>query len=164
MPLTWREGQLGDRTELQAFVCADPPDKTYVPNRGEYHPTPWAHEVQSYVRDLRPPVTRRREWLAIGRDSEGVASVAHFGNDSDGAGHFVIMIVARDERCAGLGYGRDALDYALAQIADLKPDSEACTVYARIHPKNADSRSMATAAGFENLGPVEKYDMWTLDM
>lgn len=161
LPLAWREARASDRRELKAFVCADPPKQLYDAYRGKYHPEPWAFEVQAHVRRLKPPIVRTDEWLDIGRDSQGVAAVVHYGQDDTDDKRYWIMTVARDERCAGLGYGRDALDHSLERIAYLQRlGGEDCAVFAKIDPGNRDSRSMFKAAGFEYIHDFKQYEVW----
>lgn len=160
MPVTWAEAEAGDREELMAFVCANPSKHSYDKHRGRYHPSPWALEVQSQIRNLEPPVARRREWLSIGRDPVGIAAVIHYGLD-DEKEQFIILAVARAERCASAGYGRVALVNTINHLTFLKlVDGRDCGVFTRVDPRNRSSQRMFEQAGFLNLGGDNHYETW----
>jgi len=55
-PLEWRSARRDDRGLLQSFTCASDRPR----NWREPHPRLWELEVQSWVRELKPPIHQNR--------------------------------------------------------------------------------------------------------
>lgn len=100
----------------------------------------------------------------VGRDDEGIAVVASLGFDSREE-QFTIHVVARALRCAGLGYGRAAIEKALiVYAAHKKLHGLDCGVFARIHPDNEPSKAAFSEFGFARLGVYDGLEIWVRDV
>lgn len=157
--LTWHSAAAQHGQALQQFVCTDPPRRSYEKNRGPHHPRPWELQVQSHLRGLKVPVAQGSA-LLLGYDQTRLATAIHFGFDDTGT-QFMIWAVARGFAFAGQGYGRRALDRAMASLRSTKTvHGLDCGVITHIDPRNDASRAMFKSAGFEYLRQADGYEAW----
>ncbi len=165
--LRWREAQQADRPALQQFTCTVPRARDY---RGRClpHQKPWEREVEVGIRNLKPPIGDG--CLLLGEDDEGLAAVAlvyYLGRSGDT--YFAkLAAVAVAQRCRGQGYGREALDVALAAAAD-RGHGLGCPYVQAIgwvDRRNEASRAMNRSAGlgFIGMSPHEQYEEWGVEM
>lgn len=79
--------------------------------------SPWEQEVQSGIRDLRPPVGHDQS-LLVGEDAEGIAAVCLLA-DQGQASAFKIQAIAVAARYRGQGgaHADEALDVAFEAAA-----------------------------------------------
>ncbi len=165
--LSWRSAVADHREALSRFVCADPENWQYDRHRGRHHPRPYEHEAQSHLRGLDLPVAPG-EALALGFDDVGIAAAIHFGFTTvirGEAEQFVIMAVACARRCAGLGYGGQAIDLCLDSLRATKEQAGLdCGVFARIDPRNDGSRALFGKKGFEYLDVFQGLEVWVRDV
>ena len=159
MQLEWRRALADHAGALQVWVCTNPERQQYERGRGNYHPRPWEHEVQSHFRSLRPPLPQE-EFLLVGTDAKGIAGLAHLTYNHD-EGLFLIMAVGRALRVRGMGVGRAVLEAALHIVASNKSRLGLdCGVFTRIDPRNDASRALFGACGFEYLQLQNGYQVW----
>jgi L-amino acid N-acyltransferase YncA len=98
----------------------------------------------------------------LGVDDHGIAAIVHLGVDNEDE-DFIIFAVARAQRCAGQGLGREgmriALDICRATNANRGLHAQ---VIGRIDPRNVASKGMAEAVGFVYSGfMVDGYEVWS---
>jgi RimJ/RimL family protein N-acetyltransferase len=101
----------------------------------------------------------------LGVDAEGIAAVAHLGFDLDHR-DFMIYAVARAVRCAGLGYGRAAVQVALDICQATKTEQRLdARVYAKVHRQNMASLSVLAGFDFEYVRVFgDGYELWVREL
>lgn len=140
-----RRAEFSDRALLQNFVCTDPSRKHRERGYVRTHPTPWELDVQSNLRNLRPPFRDDSEGLTVLVRGGKLVSAAHFGYSTDGEAVIVFSLaVSIDER--GQGYGGYLLRTVLGELERQDPDAP---VFARIDDRNDSSQALFGGLGFE---------------
>lgn len=147
-PIDWQPAHPGHAFVLQQFVCTNPPKRAYDKYRGLHHPKPWELEVQSHLRERRPPLPTG-EALLLGFQDGHLIGASHYGFDTSGE-HFIIFALARAEGLQGSGIGDELLGQTLTYLRQTR-DSEGltCDVFTRIHDQNTASQGLFARAGFE---------------
>lgn len=149
-PLQWRPYQKSDRTELQRFICTDPPSKTWD-GRKKVHPRPWELDVQSFVRIHKPRVESGDSML-LGLDEHGIAAICAWSGYANRPGRVLLQAIAvamRHRRCGG-ACAKEALATCMGMIdqgARVAGASD-LAIEARIHRSNAPSKALFARAGF----------------
>lgn len=147
--LAWREARHEDRATLQGFTCTIPAQLVFGQKR-KYHPKPWEQEVQSGIRDLRPPVGQDQS-LLVGEDAEGIAAVCLLADQGE-ASVFKIQAIAVATRYRGQGgaHADEALDVTFETAAQRGQDSGRSEIImiSWVDPKNEPSKSLHQRAGF----------------
>lgn len=150
--LNWRDANRGDRGKLKQFVCTTPEKASWVPLRkGKFHPRQWELDVQSTVRNLKPP-TPPGERIRLGFDDVGLAAVVNIARAKGGDHGVVLQVIAVAQRLrrAEPRFGPEALDEAVRVAAEFRDGlgGEAVGLFTRTVPKNAASKRMLTDYGF----------------
>jgi hypothetical protein len=161
--IDWQPAHAGHRYLLQHFVCTTPVKADWDRQRRAYvHPYPWELEVQSYLRDLKPPV-RAKTALLLGTSHGRLIAVSHYGWDVLEE-QFIIWAVARSVHASGAGVGSALIERALYHLRQTKAAEDVdCGVFTRIDRRNGASKAAFASAGFDCLGPVPDDDyleMW----
>jgi RimJ/RimL family protein N-acetyltransferase len=160
--LDWVEAEFKHRSALGRFVCADPPRSSWDKHRGKFHPKPWELELQSGLRNLRPPFPGG-DLLLLGLDEHGeIIAIVRIGWDID-VSHLLVLAVAVHADHQRNGHGRSALELALAVLTGTNEAYEGqCGFFAHIHQGNAPSQKLFASLGFENLGVMDSgsHETW----
>ncbi|MDN4598074.1 hypothetical protein [Leifsonia virtsii] len=156
--LKWRTARKGDRRLLQSFTCTvDRPR-----NWREPHPRPWELQVQSWVRELKPPVHGRRS-VDLGFAGPELAAVVVVDHVEEEFFHIPAVARALDRRGAATGTGivDHAIDLAAARAS---PDLDHIILSANIHRRNSASRQCFERAGFtRDIGMTDpSFEQWLL--
>lgn len=138
--------------------------------RASPHPAPWAREVESGLRSLKPPVGDRQRHadrrLLLGEDALGLAAVVLLdprGQEEDG---YLVKLtaVAIATRCSGCRYGDEAMNKALELAADVGFGAGFHTIFVQgwVHPLNERSKRMNTRFGlaFLDMEVAGQYEIW----
>lgn len=155
--LDWRSIQATDTTGLQGFTCTAPAKSVYYPGRGKAHPYPYELEVQSYVRNLRPPGDGESMVLLGLSDAEirAVACMSVARSDEPGIEMFLVQAVAVTINCRGQGLGDAALQQSIQILEDTnKKYNSDLPIAAKIHEDNAASQALFRRNGFEEDQPI----------
>jgi ribosomal protein S18 acetylase RimI-like enzyme len=132
------------------------------------YPREWEYEVQSAVRQLRPPF-RPPCFLLVGSDSDGIAAVS-CRTEVAGPGqvHLELMAVAnRHRHTAGYMLGDELWEATLDEIVDRAVQAEAghILVTAHVHPSNKASQALCERHGFGRTGQADSgYDVWSAEI
>lgn len=161
--ITWRSAILADRSLLQAFTCADKPVRNASTRFKPVHRKPWAYEVQSTVRALRPPVKPPR-FMTVGLDDEGIVAVVYYTELDEELVHIELVAVA--QRAHRQGIAAQLAEVVKGEIFDrwhqLGRDHLMVTAY--VHPKNAESRAFCESAGAAVTGTSGTgYEVWAAE-
>jgi hypothetical protein len=147
--LAWREARHEDRASLQGFTCTVPAQSVFGQKR-KYHPKPWEQEVQSGIRDLRPPVGQDQS-LLLGEDADGIAAACLLADQGE-ARVFKIQAIAVAARYRGQGgaHADEALNIALEAAAQrgLGNGRSEIIMVSWVDPKNEPSKFLHQRAGF----------------
>jgi hypothetical protein len=165
--LAWREVERQDRLLLQGFTCTVA--AAYDPSRGQkVHPRPWELEVQSYIRNYRPPAGPGETFL-LGLDNEGIGAVSCAAIFDKQPEVIKLLAVAVSTRYRGQGgaVADEALLEGLNAAADLGVASglSVVSVFGLIHSRNLASQGMCQRHGFTYEGddPDEPdYQVWSV--
>ena len=148
--LQWLIADRSHRHQLKTFTCTEPPGLLYDVHRGRHHPALWELQVQSHIRDIRPP-RPPDEALLLGLASGSIAAVSHFGFDRSGE-QFIVWAVATDVAHRRRGHASAILQRTLAVLAVNKSDQGLdCGVFTRIHRSNEASQALFAEVGFACL-------------
>ncbi len=151
--LDWRFADKCHIQDLNAFVCTDfrprPRERTWRTRHGW-----WEFEVQSCIRDLRPPY-RGGAFLRVGYDGLGLAA-ACFVEELDGPDvvEMSLSAVAVRLRHKGGGYAdemfADALDVVTTRA--LAAEVPEVLLIGYIYEDNAPSQALCRRNGFVHTG------------
>lgn len=161
--LTWRSAIHADRGLLQAFTCADKPRRSVATKFQPVYAKPWAHEVQSMIRTLRPPMKAPR-FMTVGVDDDGIVAVAHWTEITDELVHIEAVAVA--QRAHRQGLAAELAAVVQADIVDrfTQLDREHLLVTAFVHPQNSECRKFCESAEFAVTGQTGSgYDVWSAE-
>jgi hypothetical protein len=150
--IDWQSAHAGHRYLLQNLICTTPVKADWDRQRHGYvHPLPWELEVQSHLRNLKPPVATGTA-LLLGLSGGRVLAASHFGFDSS-TEQFIIWAAARAVEVSGTGVGDALLEKTLYYLRNSKlSEGVDCGAFTRIDYRNKASQAAFTRAGFECLG------------
>jgi ribosomal protein S18 acetylase RimI-like enzyme len=163
--LDWKDGLAADGEELRQFVCSQPPPKAWKSKHRKLLGARWEREVQSGIRDLRPPMPPG-DTLLIGRDLEGIAAVSWWF-DQDGPGLVKLLagaVALRCRRVPGLRLGDELMDETLSRIAERASEAglDHAMVWGYVHRMNGPSQAMVERHGFFYVSDDDEYQEWWL--
>ncbi|WP_179205277.1 GNAT family N-acetyltransferase [Mycetocola reblochoni] len=150
--------------ELQQFVCTTPPKKLHDKYRGNYHPKPWALEVQSAIRNIRPHGRDTNDLIRLGHVDGRLAHVSELFFSREER-TLAILLIATHREFQGTGLGAQSLEKTVELFNKLRDDNHADELVARIHQSNDPSKGLFEKAGFAPGGSVSKdsdYVFWML--
>lgn len=155
--LDWQDGHTGHIPDLHAFVCTAfkprPRERTWRSRDGW-----WEYEVQSRIRDLRPPY-RAGCFLRLGYDGDGLAAVSYV-EEIDGPDilEMALGAVALRLRHKGGGYADEMFADALDIITTRALAAQVVEVLllGRVWEQNAPSQALCRRHGFGHTGDVGK--------
>ncbi len=149
--LTWRSAVRSDRKALGNCICTEPA-KARWNGYNRVHPKPWELEVQSGIRDLRPPAGPDTV-LLLGEDEQGLAAVVLFSDVEGMPSDVVLRAIAVATRLRGGdgAHAAEALAVALETMIIRARAAEAhgLFVVGRIHRHNGPSKRLCSGAGFD---------------
>lgn len=133
--------------------------------RKRVHPQQWAHDAQSLIRYLKPPLNDGQR-LVLAYDEDGLAGACHYRNlaprTQDEPRVFQIDVLACDMRCQRRGVGSELLSYVMGQIheTNLRLDVDwGVTTY--IHKSNHPSKGLAASRGFKFVrNEDDDFELW----
>ncbi|MEU8227451.1 GNAT family N-acetyltransferase [Kribbella sp. NPDC048915] len=162
--LRWRDGQRGDKQALCGFTCTEDYVKSFLTGWQRVHPKPWEYEVQSLIRDLKPPYSWPK-CLLLGFDDDGLAAVAHY-REVDGPAQILLeaLAVARRLRGVGGGYADDMADELLSTVTDraLEKGVSEVLVEARVFHTNLASQDFCRRFGMRHTGNLRpEVQVWS---
>lgn len=121
-PALWRSAERKDVDALNHFTCTDAKPELRRKDWRDYTPRWWEYEVQSSIRNLRPPFNRHGKQVLLREDSSGLSAVALL-EELDGPAHVEISLIGVASRCRGQGVSDEAVDEALDRITDAALES-----------------------------------------
>lgn len=160
VPLSFFDAPKESRNQLESFQCAEPPQAPWNRiQKRRVHPAPWQMDVQSWIRALRPTF-REPEYLVLGYDSRGIATVCKYEYTVASDSYF-INILARANRVRGTGAADEALQEVLRRIgASRESGSAGYSVAGKVHPKNLASQQLLVRNGFRHAGDYGGLGLW----
>lgn len=147
----WVYPDRSHRRVLQEFTCTVPKEFRLRSRRREkYHPRPWEYDVQSYVRDLRPPLPRNKRALVALVDGE-VAAVTVLRIVEPW--FYYIEVVAVALAFQGSGVGAQALRVAIEEAAlwGTEHAQTEITIEGFVHRDNRGSLRMCRSCGMVRM-------------
>lgn len=143
----WLYPDRSHRQLLQSFTCTVPKEWRLRSRRREkYHPRPWEYEVQSYVRDLRPPLPHnRRALISLAGGEMAAVTVVRIVEPW----FYYIEVVAVSLAFQGSGLGGQALRAAIEEAAlwGAEHSQPEITVEGFVHRDNRGSLRMCGSLG-----------------
>jgi len=157
MALIWRDAAREDRHLLQGFRCTIDHTRNRD-GRPLFHPRPWEHELQSYLRRMTPP-SGADQRLRLGLDvSEKLMGVSEQVRIETVGSIAVVKLQALAISVDARGQGGQVADLTLADAlirsADLAHETGAseALVIGWVDPRNQASKGLLTRAGFNRRG------------
>ena len=161
--LDWQEGARGHTGDLNTFTCTDfkprSRERTWRTRHGW-----WEFEVQSRIRDLRPPC-RGSSFLRLGYDGVGLAA-ACLVEELDGPSLVEMSLgaIALRLRHKGGGYADEMMSDALDIVTTRALAARVVEVLAIGHvwEDNAASQALCRRHGFVHTGVDGGVQQWSM--
>lgn len=148
----------------------------YEAGRGKFHPFPHELEVQSFIRDLRPPITKTSTVRLgfLGGDLVAVICMLCLYEPATGVldseSLLLLQALAVSNLHKRMGYGKSAMEEAI-RVADLAnwkhaypQGGEPTPLLGRVHEDNAASQGLLQSYGFVyDTAYAEGLHLWIRD-